>query len=70
MLKALFVLGILIFFSRLLGYAEKRLDKKTNVNFKIYDAKNWIIHNCNTHITQYPRKQTQPDNEIWSVNRT
>ena len=40
MLKALFVLEILIFFSRLLGYAEKRLDKKTNVNFKIYDAKN------------------------------
>ena len=25
--------------------------------------------NKNTHIDQYLKKQRQPDNEIWSVNR-
>ena len=29
---------------------KKRLDKKTKVNFKIYDVINWEINNYNTHI--------------------
>ena len=38
------------------GYAEKRLDKKTNVNFKIYEVKDWTANNYNTHIAQYLKK--------------
>ena len=38
MLKALFVLDILTFLSRVFGYVEKRLDKKAMVNYKIYDV--------------------------------
>ena len=37
MLKALFVLEIITFLPWLFVYVEKRLDKKTTVNFKIYD---------------------------------
>ena len=37
-LKAFFVLVIFAFLSWLFRYVEKRLDKKTMVNFKIYDV--------------------------------
>ena len=36
-LKVLFVFDIIIFLLCLFGYVEKRLDKKTMVNYKIYD---------------------------------
>ena len=48
MLKALCVLEIFTFLSLLPGYAEKRLDKKANVNSKIYDITHWATNNCNT----------------------
>ena len=38
MLKALFVLEIFIFLSRIFGCVEKRFDKKAKVNFKICDV--------------------------------
>ena len=38
MLKALFVLDIFTFLSRVFGYVEKRLDRKAMVNYKIYDV--------------------------------
>ena len=38
MLKAIFVLEILIFLPFLFGYVEKRLDKKAMVKFKLYDS--------------------------------
>ena len=41
MLKALFVLQIFTFLSRLFSYVEKRLDKKAMVDFKIYDVTDW-----------------------------
>ena len=41
MSKALFVLEIFSFLSRLFGYAEKQLDKKAKFNFKIYDVTDW-----------------------------
>ena len=41
MLKALFVLQIFTFLSRLFSYVEKRLDKKATVDFKIYDVTDW-----------------------------
>ena len=37
-LKALFVLEIITFLSRLFGYVEKWLDEKVIVNSKIYDV--------------------------------
>ena len=40
--KALFVLEIFTFLSRLFGYVEKRLNKKAKVTFKIYDVKDWM----------------------------
>ena len=46
MLKALSVLEIFTFFSRLFGYVGKQLDK---VNFKIYDVTDWATNNYNTY---------------------
>ena len=56
MLKTLFVLEILKFLSWRFGYGIKRLDKKANVSFKIYDVTDWIIDNYNTYIVQYLKK--------------
>ena len=39
-------------FSWLFGYAEKGLDKKAMINFKIYEVTDWATNNYNTHITQ------------------
>ena len=61
MLKAAFVLKIFTFLFYLIFffffvYTEKQLDKRVKVNFKIYDVKNWIRNNHNTHIAQYLKK--------------
>ena len=48
-------------------HAEKRLDKKAQVNFKIYDTTNLITNNFSTHITRYHKIFRY---EIRSVNRT
>ena len=56
MSKALFVLKIFKFLSRLFGHAAKWLDKKDKVNFKFYDITAWLTNNCNTHIVQYLKK--------------
>ena len=55
-LKALFVLKIFKFLSCLFGHAEKRLDLKHKVNFKIYDATTWEANNFNTYIALYLKK--------------
>ena len=46
-LKALSILNIFKFLSQLFGHKGKRLNKKANFNFKIYDV-DWITDNCNT----------------------
>ena len=51
--KALFVLKIFTFLSRLFGHVARRLDKKNKVSFKFYDVTAWLTNNCNTHIVQY-----------------
>ena len=50
-------------------HVGKRLNKKAKVSFKINNIRDWITSNYNTHIGQYLTKYSQPDNEIWSVNR-
>ena len=55
-LKALFGLQILKVLSWLFSHAEKQLDYKGKVNFKIYDATTKETNNCNTHIAQYLKK--------------
>ena len=37
-------------------YAEKRLDKKARVLFKIYHVPVWTISNYDTYIAQYLKK--------------
>ena len=37
-------------------YIGKQLDKKTKVNFRIYDVTNWNTNNCNKHIARYLKK--------------
>ena len=37
-------------------HVGKTLDKKANVNFKVYEVINWETNNCNTHIAQYLKK--------------
>ena len=52
MLKAIFVVEISKFLSWLLGYVEKRFDKKAKVNFKIYDVTYWTTNTYDIHITE------------------
>ena len=53
-LKALFVLKIFKFLSSFFGHAEKQLDQKYKVYFKIYDVTTWETNNYITHIAQLP----------------
>ena len=62
--KALFVLKLIKFQSRLFGQVVKRADQKDKVDFKFYDATTWLTNSCNTHIVQYLKKEIQSDNEI------
>ena len=58
LLKALFVLKLFKFLSRLLGYVEKNgLIRKDQINFKIYDVTTWLTNNYNIFIAQYLTKQ-------------
>ena len=50
-LKALSVLKIFKFLSWLFGHAEKRLDEKGKINFKIYDVATWLTNNCKHMLT-------------------
>ena len=68
-LKALFVLKIFIFFVLTFWPCTKN-SLIREVNFKTYDVTTRLTNNYNTHFTQYFAKQNQPDNEIWSFNRT
>ena len=43
-------------FSWVFGYAEKRLDKKAMVNFKIFGVTDWATNIYNIHIAQYLKK--------------
>ena len=56
MLKAFFVFAIFTFLSWLLGYVEKRLDKKAKSKFKTYYVTDWTTNSYNTHIVQYLKK--------------
>ena len=56
MLKALFVLEISKFLSRLFGYVGNGLNKKAKVSFKLYDVTDWTTNNHNTYIVQYFKK--------------
>ena len=38
------------------GHAGKQLDKKTMINFKIYDVKNWITKNYSQTYCQISQK--------------
>ena len=53
--KALFVLKIFKFLSRLFGNVAKRLDKKDQFNFKFYDVTTWLT-NIVMHILPNKRK--------------
>ena len=56
-LKALFVLlRCLNFCPDFFGLVQKQPDKKTKINFKICDIKNWKTNNYNIHFTQYLKK--------------
>ena len=55
-LKALFVLNIFQFLSRLFGHVEKQLDKKNKVEFKTFDVTTWLASNCVAVIAQYLKK--------------
>ena len=56
MWEAVFVFKIFTFLSWVFGHVEKWLDKEAKVNFKIYDATDWMVDNYNTHFAQYFKK--------------
>ena len=48
---------LLIFICRdFVGHLQKWLDKKSKVNFKILNVKNWETNNYSTNIVQYLKK--------------
>ena len=55
-LKNSFVIKMFNFCSDFSGHVGKRLDKKTKVNFKIYDLVNWERNNYITQFAQYLMK--------------
>ena len=55
-LKALFMLKIFKFLSRLLGHVKERFDSKDKVNFKLYDITTWLRNNGNKHSMHYLTK--------------
>ena len=57
-LKALFILKVFKFLSRIFGLIRKKngLIGKINVVFKIYDVRAWEINNWNAQITEYFKK--------------
>ena len=55
MLKAFFFLRDLHFCPKRFGYVEKQLDKKSQVDFKIYDVTDWTTNNYNTHYANISR---------------
>ena len=65
MLKALFILDIFKFLSKLFCFVEKQLDKKAMVNFKIYNVKDWRRTNYNIYTTQHLKNQRQSSNATW-----
>ena len=56
MLSALYVLKMLKVLSWLFGNGGKRLDKKAEVNFKIYEVAERKTNKYKTHIVQYLKK--------------
>ena len=56
MLKPLLVFDIFKFLSWPFTHVEKRLDKKTKGNFKVYDVADTKTNNCNIFIVQYLKK--------------
>ena len=56
MSKTLFVLQGFTFLLCAFDFAEKRLDKKAMVKFKIYDVTGQITNLYNIHITKYLKK--------------
>ena len=46
----------LCFCSEFFALVGKRLDKKTKVNFKMYDVIDWETNNYTTHSDQYLKK--------------
>ena len=54
-----------------LGYVRKNgLIRKIRLISKFMDVTAWLTKNYNTHIPQYLTNLREPDNEIWSVNKT
>ena len=51
-----FVLRIFNFLPDFFGQVGKCFDKKTMVDFKIYDVTTWQTNNYNTRIAQYLKK--------------
>ena len=49
-------LRYLIFCPDFFDHAEKRLDKKSDSNFKIYDVTDWATTNYNAYIFLYRKK--------------
>ena len=54
--KPFSVLKIFKFLSWRFGHEAKRLDKKDQVDFNIYDVAVCLTNNRNTHIAQYFQK--------------
>ena len=52
------------FCSEVLGHVGKRFDKKAKGNLIRFYVMNWETNNCNTHITQFLKKQRLPENEF------
>ena len=60
-LNAFFILKLFGFLNRLFFVnVGKQLEKKSKINFKIYEIKDWETNNCNTPIACYLKRSRQP----------
>ena len=55
-LKVLFVFKMIKFLPGLFGHAERRLDRKSKIDFKNDDVTTWETNICNKNIVQYLQK--------------
>ena len=70
--EALFFLKIFKFFSSLFGHVAERLDKRDQVNFKIYGFTAWLPESCNiyilSNISRIERNQTMKFGQLIECN--
>ena len=63
-----FFSNVFTFLSWLFGFVEKRLDKNSKLNFKIYYVTDWTTNNFNTYISRSKGNQAMKIGQLVKYN--